>query len=42
MNPNPVVWFEIYVQDTARARAFYESVFQTTLKRLLPGPDLEM
>lgn len=41
MNPNPVVWFEIYVQDAARARAFYESVFQTTLERL-PGPDLEM
>lgn len=41
MKPNPVVWFEIYVQDTARARAFYESVFQTTLERL-PGSDLEM
>jgi predicted enzyme related to lactoylglutathione lyase len=23
---NPVVWFEIYVQDMARARAFYEAV----------------
>ncbi len=41
MKPNPVVWFEIYVQDTARARAFYESVFQMTLERL-PGSDLEM
>lgn len=24
---NPVGWFEIYVQDMRRARAFYESVF---------------
>ncbi len=41
MNPNPVVWFEIYVQDIARARAFYESVFQAKLERL-PGSELEM
>ena len=41
MQPNPVVWFEIYTQDIARARAFYESVFQTTLERL-PGGALEM
>lgn len=38
---NPVGWFEIYVQDTNRARAFYEAVFQVTLERL-PNPDLEM
>jgi predicted enzyme related to lactoylglutathione lyase len=31
MKPNPVVWFEIYVQDLARARAFYEAVFQFQL-----------
>ena len=31
MKPNPVVWFEIYVQDMKRAQAFYESVFQCTL-----------
>ena len=24
---NPVAWFEIYVQDMTRAKAFYESVF---------------
>jgi len=28
---NPVRWFEIYVQDMARAKAFYESVLQVTL-----------
>lgn len=24
---NPVGWFEIYVQDMPRAKAFYEGVF---------------
>lgn len=28
MKPNPVGWFEIYVQDMPRAKAFYASVFQ--------------
>ena len=41
MERNPVGWFEIYVQDMARARKFYETVFATTLTRLGP-PDLEM
>jgi uncharacterized protein len=31
---NPVIWFEIYVQDMPRAKAFYESVFQLKLERL--------
>jgi len=31
---NPVRWFEIYVQDMKRARAFYESVFQLKLEKL--------
>lgn len=31
---NPVGWFEISVQDMARARAFYESVFQARLYRI--------
>ena len=31
---NAVNWFEIYVQDMARARAFYESVFQVRLEAL--------
>jgi predicted enzyme related to lactoylglutathione lyase len=41
MQGNPVRWFEIYVQDMARARAFYESVFQVALSRL-NSPDLEL
>jgi uncharacterized protein len=40
-NPNRVAWFEIYVQDMARARRFYESVFQLSLQRL-DNPELEM
>lgn len=32
MKPNPVVWFEIYVQDLTRARQFYETVFQCVLE----------
>jgi len=40
---NPVGWFEIYVQDMERARAFYQSVFQVELELLpSPDPDLEM
>jgi predicted enzyme related to lactoylglutathione lyase len=38
---NPIVWFEIYVQDMPRARKFYESVFKIKLERI-PGPDIEM
>lgn len=38
---NPVGWFEIYVQDMARARKFYESVFQVKLEKLGPA-GLEM
>lgn len=34
MKTNVVGWFEIYVDDMARARAFYEAVFATTLERL--------
>jgi predicted enzyme related to lactoylglutathione lyase len=41
MKSNPVGWFEIYVQDMARARAFYEAVLQGTLEQL-PSPGLEM
>lgn len=41
MAHNPVGWFEIYVQDMARSRAFYEAVLQVRLERL-PVPDLEM
>lgn len=31
---NPVGWFEIYVNDMARARAFYEKVLGVTLSKL--------
>ena len=31
---NPVVWFEIYVADMARARRFYEAVLGVTLTPL--------
>lgn len=36
-NVNPVVWFEIYVEDLKRAVKFYESVFQIELSEL-PSP----
>lgn len=35
---NAVVWFEIYVQDTPRARSFYEGVFAVELEEI-PTPD---
>jgi predicted enzyme related to lactoylglutathione lyase len=41
MRTNPVGWFEIYVQDAARAKSFYETVLQSKLERL-PSPDIEM
>ena len=34
MNMNPVGWFEIYVQDMQRAKAFYEAVQGYTLQPL--------
>ena len=40
MNRNPVGWFEIYVQDMARAKTFYESVFQVKLDKL--STEIEM
>ena len=39
-NRNPIGWFEIYVQDMNRAKAFYEKTFEVTLQRL-PGPAME-
>lgn len=41
MKNNVVGWFEIYVQDMARAKAFYEAVFAVELQRL-PGTEFEM
>jgi len=34
MTSNPVIWFEIYVQDMPRAKAFYEKVLDTRLEKL--------
>jgi uncharacterized protein len=41
MKPNPVGWFEIYVQDMERAKAFYEAVFETRLTKL-DNPEVEL
>jgi predicted enzyme related to lactoylglutathione lyase len=41
MQHNPVGWFEIYVDDMSRAKAFYESILQVKLERL-NNPDLEL
>lgn len=38
---NPVGWFEIYVQDMARAKSFYEAMLGVTLSKLENG-DLDM
>ena len=38
---NPVRWFEIYVQDMPRAKAFYEGVLGVKLDSL-GNPDIEM
>ncbi len=42
---NPIGWFEIYVEDMARAKAFYEGVLGVALTRLEspdPGSVIEM
>ena len=41
MANNPVGWFEIYVQDMARAKKFYETVFKTKLEAL-KNPECKM
>jgi len=41
MDHNPVGWFEIYVQDMARARKFYEAMLNVSLSKL-PSPEIEM
>lgn len=43
MNPNrnPVGWFEIYVQDMDRAKAFYAKTLEVAFEKL-ESPDLEM
>ncbi len=37
-NPNAICWFEIYVDDMARAKKFYTEVLQTTFHDM-PAPD---
>lgn len=40
---NPVGWFELYVQDMQRAKAFYEAVLNTTLEEIdIPDANIEM
>ena len=41
MQSNPVVWFEIYVQDMQRAKKFYEAVLDIKLE-MMPAPTPEM
>ncbi len=41
MANNAVGWFEIYVQDMARARSFYEATLAMRLEQL-HVPDIEM
>lgn len=38
---NPISWFEIYVDEMPRAKAFYEAVFGATLTSL-ESPGMEM
>jgi predicted enzyme related to lactoylglutathione lyase len=38
---NIVGWFEIYVQDIDRAKAFYQKTFEVTLEPL-ESPDMEL
>ena len=43
MKSNPVVHFEIYVEDMTRAKAFYEAVFEAKLEQMPnPTPEMEM
>lgn len=43
MQRNPVGWFEIYVQQMPRAKAFYEHVFKLQLSPLeMPGVEMLM
>jgi predicted enzyme related to lactoylglutathione lyase len=41
MRTNPVCWFEIYVQDMPRAKAFYEGVLEVRLEKL-NSPEVDM
>ncbi|TRY33049.1 VOC family protein [Aliiglaciecola sp. M165] len=38
---NPIGWFEIYVEDMPRAKAFYEQMLDITLDKI-PSPQVQM
>ena len=43
MKFNPVVHFEIYVENMQRAKAFYQAVFDVELEHMpSPTPEMEM
>ncbi len=42
MANNPVGWFEIYVQNMSRAKAFYEAVLKVSLESLFPPGDNDL
>ena len=42
MTENPIRWFEIYVQDMERAKAFYQAVFEYQFTSLEDPDDAEM
>ena len=43
MKRNPVGWFEIYVENLDRAKAFYETLLDVTLTKMdSPLPDIEL
>ena len=43
MSSKPVGWFEIYVQDIARAKTFYGAVFGFGFEKLeSPDPEMEL
>ncbi len=41
MKNNAVGWFELYVQDMNRAKAFYETVFEVKLESLAAPPNTD-
>ncbi len=42
MKYNAVTWFDIYVQDMTRAKAFYEAVFLKQLEKITIDDSCEM
>ena len=40
MPPNPVCWFDVYVQDMARAKAFYEAALGLQFQKLNTEHDM--